>query len=151
MRKIKKLLSRETLLRLTNEQIHRYRLAISEEKNQIPFAGTLEERKEYWDLVDYVRSVVWNILNERFIVEHGSEDPTHLNVLPEYDPQYTENEYHDIYPPNNHFKSRGAIVAVLGCARCPWCNSTCVEKEGHYLRVCTKNPKHVVQWLLWGG
>src|SRR5687768_17497583 len=46
---------------------------------------------------------------------------------------------------------KGATIATLGLMPCPWCGARTEEKEKTYIAICVKNPKHIIQWLPWGG
>ena len=71
--------------------------------------------------------------------------PTLENILPEFQSLIHTN-VHDFY------KRQGAIVSIFGGSRCPWCNEIMEPKEtGSMTAICTKNLKHIVQWIPWGG
>lgn len=76
-------------------------------------------------------------------------DPTLENILPEYVP--SEGRF-GASKPSSWAYEQGARAAVPGLSGCPWCDADTKElEERNYIAICVKNPKHIVQWLPWGG
>lgn len=74
------------------------------------------------------------------------QDPTPDNVTAEW--RYI------IYPKVEEWaKQQGAVVSMLGCPTCPWCNQKTMQSKtvGSFIGICSNNSAHVVQWIPWGG
>ena len=87
--------------------------------------------------------------------QNTKDYPTIDNVLEEFKPiKNPKNPYENfgkVHSPSLGAMKQGAIVALPGLAPCPWCDSPMKEQDQSYIAVCENNPKHIVEWLPWGG
>lgn len=78
-------------------------------------------------------------------------NPSIENVLPEFKPRLDE-KYSRLKSASQWAIREGARVSMMGgITVCPWCLGTLNENGQSMIVVCDKNPKHIVQWLYWGG